>query len=137
MDGSQRLMAVLNRDLQETSDLTTADYRILVMLSESPDGSLRMSELAEGVLSSRSKLTHQVRRMEAEGLVARSTCVEDGRGVLATITDYGRRRLEDAAPLHVESVRENFIDHLTRRQLKVLGEIFEAADNRLARKPLG
>lgn len=134
IDGSQRLMAVLNRDLQDNCDLTVADYRILVLLSEAADGSLRMSELAEGVLSSRSKLTHQVRRMESEGLVVRSTCAEDGRGVLATITEHGTRRLRTAAPLHVESVRENFVDQLTRRQLKMLGEIFESVDARLARR---
>lgn len=134
IDGSQRLMAVLNRDLQDNCDLTVADYRILVLLSEAADGSLRMSELAEGVLSSRSKLTHQVRRMESEGLVVRSTCAEDGRGVLATITEHGARRLRTAAPLHVESVRENFVDQLTRRQLKMLGEIFESVDARLARR---
>lgn len=127
-------MAILNRDLQEHADLTVADYRILVLLSESPDGSLRMSELADGVLSSRSKLTHQVRRMETDGLVIRGTCADDGRGVLATVTEQGRRRLETAAPVHVESVRDNFIDQLTRRQLKILSEIFESVDNRLMRR---
>ena len=69
MDGNPRLMDVLNRDLQERHDLSLAEYRILVLLSESQDGSLRMSELADGVLSSRSRLTHQIRRMEEQGLV--------------------------------------------------------------------
>jgi DNA-binding MarR family transcriptional regulator len=137
IDGSQRLMAVLNRDMQEASDLTIADYRILVLLSESPDGSLRMSELADGVLSSRSKLTHQVRRMEDEGLVLRGTCLEDGRGVVATLTDRGRRRLREAAPAHVASVRDNLIDLLNRRQLKALADIFETIDSHLARRPIG
>lgn len=121
-------MGVLNKDLQDEHDLTMAEYRILVMLSESPDGSRRMSDLADGVLSSRSRLTHQVRRMEADGMVERSTCVDDGRGVLAVITDEGKRRLEEAAPTHVTSVRKHLVDILTPRELSVLGDIFEKVD---------
>jgi DNA-binding MarR family transcriptional regulator len=128
MDGNQRLMDVLTRDLQEKHDLSLADYRILVMLSESPDGSLRMSDLADGVLSSRSRLTHQIRRMEAQGMVTRDTCLEDGRGVLAVITDEGRARLAEAAPTHVAGVRSNLVDLLTKSQLKVLAEVFERVD---------
>lgn len=121
-------MEVLNRDLQQYHDLSFADYRILVLLSESPDGSLRMSDLADGVLSSRSRLTHQIRRMENEGMVTRDTCIEDGRGVLAVITDEGRRRLAAAAPTHVAGVRRNLVDVLTKTQLKVLGEVFERVE---------
>ncbi|NLE80645.1 MAG: MarR family transcriptional regulator [Rhodococcus sp.] len=128
MDGSQRLMEVLNRDLQQHHDLSLADYRILVLLSESSDGSLRMSDLADGVMSSRSRLTHQIRRMENEGMVVRDTCIEDGRGVLAVITDEGRRRLAVAAPTHVVGVRRNLVDLLTKNQLKVLAEVFERVD---------
>nr|WP_296770730.1 MarR family transcriptional regulator [Rhodococcus sp. (in: high G+C Gram-positive bacteria)] len=128
VDGSQRLMGVLNKDLQDAHDLTMAEYRILVMLSESPDGSRRMSELADGVLSSRSRLTHQIRRMEADGMVERNTCVDDGRGVLAVITDEGRRRLDEAAPTHLVSVRAHLVDLLTPKELSVLGDIFEKVD---------
>ncbi|WP_442972755.1 MarR family winged helix-turn-helix transcriptional regulator [Rhodococcus sp. G-MC3] len=128
VDGAQRLMGVLNKDLQDAHDLTMAEYRILVMLSEAPDGSRRMSELADGVLSSRSRLTHQIRRMEADGMVERNNCVDDGRGVLAVITDEGTRRLEDAAPTHVNSVRAHLVDLLTAKELSVLGDIFEKVD---------
>jgi DNA-binding MarR family transcriptional regulator len=128
VDGGQRLMGVLNKDLQDAHNLTMAEYRILVMLSESPDGSLRMSELADGVLSSRSRLTHQIRRMESDGMVERSTCVDDGRGVLAVVTDEGRRRLTEAAPTHVDSVRKHLVDLLTEQELAVLGDIFEKVD---------
>ncbi|WP_425503978.1 MarR family winged helix-turn-helix transcriptional regulator [Rhodococcus triatomae] len=128
MDGNQRLMSVLNRDLQEMHGLSLADYRILVLLSESEDGSLRMSGLADGILSSRSRLTHQVRRMEAEGMVARDTCVEDGRGVRAVLTPEGRRRLAEAAPTHVAGVRANLINLLTKSQLKMLAEVFERVE---------
>ena len=121
-------MGVLNKDLQDAHDLTMAEYRVLVMLSESPDGSLRMSDLADGVLSSRSRLTHQIRRMESDGLVERSTCIDDGRGVLAVITAEGRRRLVEAAPTHVFSVRAHLVDLLTEHELTVLGDIFEKVD---------
>ncbi|WP_373270556.1 MarR family winged helix-turn-helix transcriptional regulator [Rhodococcus sp. 1163] len=128
VDGGQRLMGVLNKDLQDAHGLTMAEYRILVMLSESPDGSVRMSDLADGVLSSRSRLTHQIRRMEGDGMVLRNTCADDGRGVLAVITEEGARRLAEAAPTHVSSVRKHLVDLLTRRQLTVLGDIFEEVD---------
>lgn len=128
VDGGQRLMGVLNKDLQEGHDLSMAEYRILVMLSESIDGSIRMSDLADGVLSSRSRLTHQIRRMEVQDMVTRSTCVDDGRGVLAVITEEGRRRLAEAAPTHVLSVRRHLVDLLTPRELDVLGDIFEKVD---------
>ncbi|WP_080730805.1 MarR family transcriptional regulator [Rhodococcoides fascians] len=128
MDGGQRLMGVLNKDLQDGHDLSMAEYRILVMLSESVDGSVRMSELADGVLSSRSRLTHQIRRMEVQDMVTRSTCVDDGRGVLAVITEEGRRRLAEAAPTHVRSVRRHLVDLLSPEELEVLGTIFEKVD---------
>lgn len=90
--------AALNRQLQTDSDLSLPEYRILVLLSEAPDNRLRMSELADGVLSSRSRLTHQIRRMEDQHLVRRNTCEDDGRGVIAELTEEGMRCLEAAAP---------------------------------------
>ncbi|RVW00302.1 MarR family winged helix-turn-helix transcriptional regulator [Rhodococcus xishaensis] len=128
IDGSQRLMDVLNRELQSAHDISLAEYRILAMLSESSDGSLRMSGLADGVLSSRSRLTHQIRRMENEGMVERGQCAEDGRGVLAVITDEGRRRLAEAAPTHVAGVRSYLIDLLDTTELKVLADVFAKVD---------
>lgn len=134
IDGNQRLMEVLNRELQDGHDLSLADYRILVLLSESPDGALRMSGLADGVLSSRSRLTHQIRRMESQGIVVRDTCVEDGRGVLARITDEGRRRLADAAPTHLAGVRNNLVDLLTPHELDVLADVFEKVDKAIGER---
>ncbi|MFG2184579.1 MarR family winged helix-turn-helix transcriptional regulator [Nocardia iowensis] len=135
MDGHQRLMTELNRQLQRDSDLSVAEYRILVLLSEAPGRALRMSELADGVLSSRSRLTHQIRRLEAEGIVRRNTCLEDGRGVLAELTDEGMRRLEAAAPGHVEAVRRNFVDLLSPDQLAVIGEVFARIDAEIGTRP--
>ncbi|MEV6557147.1 MarR family transcriptional regulator [Nocardia sp. NPDC051756] len=136
MDGHQRLMATLNRQLQRDSDLSVAEYRILVLLSEAPGHALRMSELADGVLSSRSRLTHQIRRLEGERMVRRNTCLEDGRGVLAELTDEGLRRLEAAAPGHVEAVRRDFVDLLTPHQLEVIAEVFARIDQEIGARPL-
>ncbi len=132
MDGHQRLMAELNRQLQRDSDLSVAEYRILVLLSEAPDRSLRMSDLADGVLSSRSRLTHQIRRMETAGLVRRTSCEEDGRGVRAHLTDEGMQRLRAASSGHVDEVRRDFVDLLTPDQLRVIGEVFELIDTELS-----
>ncbi|MCM6778507.1 MarR family transcriptional regulator [Nocardia sp. CDC159] len=131
MDGHQRLMSELNRQLQRDSDLTLPEYRILVLLSESPDLSLRISDLADGVLSSRSRLTHQIRRMEAQGMVRRTSTEEDGRGVRAHLTEEGMRRLRAAAPGHVAAVRRDFIDLLTPEQLAVIAEVFERVDKEI------
>jgi DNA-binding MarR family transcriptional regulator len=128
MDGNQRLIDQLNRELEAAHALSLAEYRILMLLSESPEKSLRMSDLADGVLSSRSRLTHQIRRMEEQGLVRRSSCLEDGRGVLAHLTDVGYDKLRAAAPHHVEDVRRNFIDLFTPEQLAVIAEVFERVD---------
>ena len=135
IEGSQRLMEVLNRELQSLHGISLADYRILVMLTESPDGSVRMSELADGILSSRSRLTHQVRRMEVDGLVARSTCVEDGRGVLALITPLGREKLAEAAPTHVRGVRSYLIDLLDDTELATVATVFDKVDAALDARP--
>lgn len=137
IDGSQRLMAVLNRELEAAHDMSLAEYRILVMLSESPEGSVRMSDLADGVLSSRSRLTHQIRRMEAEGMVERNQCVEDGRGVLAAITDEGRRRLADAAPTHLSGVRRYLIDLLDESEMKVVADVFGKVDAAIGDRAVG
>ncbi|MGW4124226.1 MarR family winged helix-turn-helix transcriptional regulator [Nocardia sp. NPDC004711] len=132
MDGSQRLMADLNRQLQRDCDLSFADYRILVKLSEAPGRALRMSDLADGVLSSRSRLTHQIRRMEAQQMVRRVACEDDGRGVLAQLTEEGLRRLRAAAPGHVAAVRR--VDLLTPQQLAAVAAGLDlvnlAADHR-------
>ncbi|MEV6274593.1 MarR family transcriptional regulator [Nocardia sp. NPDC051832] len=134
MQGHQRLMTALNRQLQRDAELTIPEYRILVLLSEAPGRSLRMSELADGVLSSRSRLTHQVHRMEQQGMVVRHTCLEDGRGVRAELTDEGLRRLESAAPAHVEAVRRDFIDLLTPDQLDVIAEVFARVDQVIGKR---
>ena len=95
--------------------LDLGEYEILVHLSESPRRALRMSELAERVRQSRSRLTHTVARMESKGLVARTACPSDRRGVISVLTDAGYQLLVDAAPHHVDSVRRALVDPVDRR----------------------
>ncbi|WP_425577572.1 MarR family winged helix-turn-helix transcriptional regulator [Nocardia callitridis] len=132
MDGHLRLNTALNRQLQRDSDLSLAEYRILVLLSEAQGHALRMSELADGVLSSRSRLTHQIRRLEAQHMVRRNSCLEDGRGVMAELTEEGLRRLRSAAPGHVEAVHRAFVDLLTPTELEVLSTAFDRIDKQVA-----
>ena len=112
----------LGKDLQTQHGLTISDYEILVHLSESPDRSMRMSELADRVLLSRSRLTHQIDRMEKAGLVARVSCPGDKRGQLATMTDAGWKKLVTAAPDHVTNVRKHMLDILTPAEFDQLGK---------------
>ena len=111
----------LSRDIQAQHGLTFADYEILVWLSEAPDRRLRMSELARRALSSRSRLSHQIDRMEKAGLVTREVCAEDRRGSFAVLTDAGWRTIVDAAPDHVASVRAHLVDVLSPEEFAALG----------------
>jgi len=115
----------LHRDLQEEHDLALADYELLVRLSEAPGGRTRMSTLAEQVASSKSRISHQIARMEKSGLVRREECPSDGRGVFAVLTDHGQEVLRSAAPTHVRGVRSNLVDLLSERERSVLAEVFE------------
>lgn len=121
----------LSRDLQEQHDLTIADYEILVQLSESPERRMRMSDLAEATLSSRSRLSHQIDRMASRDLVAREACVDDRRGSFAVLTDHGWDVLVAAAPDHVESVRSHLLDVLSPEEFAALGEACATVAERL------
>ncbi|MDI2128238.1 MarR family winged helix-turn-helix transcriptional regulator [Yinghuangia seranimata] len=114
----------LERDLQQLHGLTVHDYEILVRLSEAPDRRLRLTELAGLSHQSKSRLSHQMTRMENAGLVARESCDSDRRGQWAVLTEQGWERLVQAAPDHVASVRRHFVDLLTDEQKRVLGEAF-------------
>ncbi len=111
----------LERELKASHDLSLAEYEILVRLSEAPARQLRMSELATRTLASKSRLSHQISRMEGDGLVSRTGCVEDGRGFYATLTDHGYDRLAQAAPCHVASVRRWLVDVVDADDFEHLG----------------
>ena len=125
LEGSSRLAEALNRDLERDSALSLNEYEVLVRLSENSSWTMRMSHLADSLAHSRSRVTHTVRRLEERGLVDRVSCVADGRGVNAVLTDAGYEVLVDAAPNHVRSVRQHLVDALTAEQLTVLGEAME------------
>lgn len=123
--GSELLRKQLNRELQEQHGLALADYEVLVRLSECEGGRMRMAQLAGEVASSKSRLSHQIARMETTGLVQRVECGDDARGVFAEITAAGRARLNETAPTHVSGVRAHLIDLLGPQDQKALAEIFE------------
>jgi DNA-binding MarR family transcriptional regulator len=107
---TQLLQERLNAELQHDTGISHPYYEILVQLSETPGRMLRMSELADRCLSSRSRLSHAVSRLEERGWIRRQVCEEDARGQLAVLTDEGFAALENAAPVHVESVRRHLFD---------------------------
>lgn len=121
----------LSRDLQDEAGISLADYEILVHLSESPQRRLRMSELADLTLSSRSRLSHQIDRLSDAGLVDRQPCSEDRRGSFAVLTQDGYDFLVTTAPAHVASVRAHLVDVLTPEEFDVLGRICTKVADRL------
>ncbi|PZG17763.1 MarR family winged helix-turn-helix transcriptional regulator [Nonomuraea aridisoli] len=110
----------IEEQLKATAGLTHPQYEILVRLAAAPGRRLRMTELAEGVVASKSALTYQVGRLEEAGLVERTTCPDDDRGVLAVLTPAGAELLEKVAPGHLEIVREYLIDRLSREELRAM-----------------
>lgn len=117
--------AAIERDLRRAG-LSHPDYYVLVQLSEAPEHRMRMTDLAAGIQWSKSRVSHQVDRMEQRGLVRREECPSDARGAFACLTPAGLRAIQSAAPDHVESVRRHLLDALTREQLESLGEISDA-----------
>jgi DNA-binding MarR family transcriptional regulator len=117
------LRTQLARDLQQESGMSEADYAVLVQLSEEPEGRLRMTDLATRMLWSKSRLSHQIGRMESRGLVRKEDCPSDARGAFAALTPAGFAEIRRAAPAHVESLRRHFISLLNREQLAQLSAI--------------
>jgi len=120
---TQLLIRQLDRDLN-AHGLNGHDYEILVELSEAPDHRLRMTELADATSQSRSRLSHQIARMESRGLVRRDNCEGDKRGTFAVLTGPGMDTIRRVAPDHVENVRRHFIDRLSPNQLEEIRDAF-------------
>ncbi|MEI6406045.1 MAG: MarR family transcriptional regulator [Actinomycetes bacterium] len=127
---SRRLLEALDFDLVG-HDLSMADYEVLAQLSESPDRKLRMSELAEIAMVSKSRLSHRMKVMEKAGWVRREECLEDKRGYYAVMTEKGWKAIVNAAPDHVASVRNRFVDHLTSKDQEDLAKIFDRVTSQL------
>ena len=127
---SRRLIEALDTDL-DRHDLSMADYEILAQLSDAPDRRMRMAELAEIAMLSRSRLSHRMKVMEEAGWVRREACPNDKRGFFAVMTTKGWKAIVAAAPDHVASVRSRFVDKLSKADQIVLAEIFERVGNDL------
>jgi DNA-binding MarR family transcriptional regulator len=133
--GVTLLMERIDRDMREKHGLSMPEYELLVRLSEAPDHELRMAELADSVKSSRSRITHTIRRLEAAGFVVRRACESDGRGVQAVLTDDGYAKLVAAAPDHVDTVRDALVDVIDAKDFEAIGRAFEAVADRLETGP--
>jgi DNA-binding MarR family transcriptional regulator len=122
---NQELYGVLEAQLLRDAGLSAADYTVLVPLSAAPDGVLRARELGAEIGWDRSRLSHQVSRMEKRGLVAREECSVDGRGLMVRLTEAGRNAIEGAAPGHAAATQHYFFDLLSDRELATLTEVFD------------
>ena len=131
---SRRLLEALDFDL-EGHELSMADYEVLAQLSDAPDRKMRMSELADVAMLSRSRLSHRIKVMEKAGWVKREACPIDKRGYFAVMTPKGWKAIVAAAPDHVDSVRARFLDHLNKDDQKVLSEIFGRVTDSLKENP--
>ena len=122
--GYRRMRALLDlqlaRDLMRDSGLSEADYDVLSTLGETDGHRMRLTELAAGMLWSKSRLSHHIGRMEQRGLVGREPCDDDGRGSMVVLTASGRKAIDAAAPRHVESVRRHFVDLIEPAELAAL-----------------
>jgi DNA-binding MarR family transcriptional regulator len=125
----------LDRQLHRDAGISLGDYVVLVYLSEAPGRALRMSELAEATVYSRSRLSHTARRLEEAGWIHRTTCDEDGRGTLAHLTDEGFAVLAAAAPGHATEVHDIVFDAIGTTGTRALGQAMDAIASRLARHP--
>ena len=120
---TSRIDAAMARELQRNSELSLADYTVLVPLSEHPEQRERIAALAEILQWDRSRLSHQITRMSKRGLVRRESCAEDGRGAFVAIEPAGMDAIREAAPAHVESVRNYFFDLLDERDQQGMARV--------------
>ena len=125
LHATRLLDVALDQDLQ-AHGLQLSEYEIISILSEQPDQRLRMSEIAELVVQSRSRLTHTAGRLERRGWVRRQPCLGDRRGVELVLTDVGYAEITRMAPTHVDSVRRNFLAQISRDELLAIGHCMEA-----------
>jgi DNA-binding MarR family transcriptional regulator len=121
----------LDEDLRTEEDLTLGEYSALLQVAEAPDHALRMNQLADGIFLSRSGVTRLIDRLEADGLISRSTCTSDGRGSLAVLTEAGQARLRAAAATHLRGIDQYFLAVVPGPELDVLNSSFRAVGDRV------
>jgi DNA-binding MarR family transcriptional regulator len=114
------LVRELDAQLEQAHGLPLTSYDVLINLQAAPDQRLRMAELADTVLLSRSGMTRLVDRLVREGLIVRDACESDGRGAFAVLTAAGEELLARARPTHLAGVRERFLRHFSERELRTL-----------------
>ncbi|OBY30939.1 MarR family winged helix-turn-helix transcriptional regulator [Mycolicibacter kumamotonensis] len=122
LESSTLLLSLVNRRLLARHNLNLFDFLVLDALARSADGSVRMGDLAHGLVLAPSRLTELMRRMEAQGLVRRSRSRADGRGVIASITREGRAMVRPAARTYAQSVRDFYLSQISRPQMIALGD---------------
>jgi DNA-binding MarR family transcriptional regulator len=119
------LTKALDAELDAAHGLPLSSYEVLLHLHDAEGERMRMSDLADMVILSRSGLTRLVDRLEREGLIERQSCASDARGSFATLTAAGRRKLQAARATHLAGVRSLFLDHFTPEEQEVLGAAWE------------
>lgn len=124
-DVNQLLDLAIERQLQRDAAMSQSDYSVLVSLSEAEGGGLRARDLGAALGWDRSRVSHQVRRMEGRGLVAKNECAEDGRGTIVSLTETGAEAIGSVAPKHVDKVRELFVDVMSEDEVRLLTDIYE------------
>ncbi|PMC62844.1 MarR family transcriptional regulator [Corynebacterium xerosis] len=112
MDAAKAVERAMDTRLLTTEEISSADFSVLVQLSEAEGGTMRMRELCEGLKWDRSRMSHQITRMEKRGLVTKLRCANDSRGIDVELTAHGREVIERAAPDHVRMIRRIVFDEL-------------------------
>jgi DNA-binding MarR family transcriptional regulator len=128
------LVGHLARQLAQDSGITEAEFEVLVVVSEAPGQRIRSRDLGKALNWERSRLSHQITRMEERGMVAREQCENDARGFDVLLTKVGLKAIQAAAPAHLEGVRHCFIDLLTPAQMKTLSSIAEVVTEHLKKE---
>jgi DNA-binding MarR family transcriptional regulator len=130
------LPGALHHGLQADAGLSLTDFDVLVQLTDSDDGRIRVSDLARALTWERSRVSHHVTRMERRGLVRREERADDGRGAYVVLTADGRSAIERAAPAHVRTVRRLVFDVLTPEELAIMSTVVDKVVARLEDAPL-
>ena len=133
IDGSELLRHRVEREVQQSATVPAGYYGILVALSEAPGRRMRMGDLATATVSSPSRLSHAVSKLQSAGWVERQACGADGRGLHAVLTDAGLAALESAVPVAAGAAREHFLDVMDDDERAVVGAVFA----RVPRAPAG
>jgi DNA-binding MarR family transcriptional regulator len=116
------LMKALDAELEAAHRLPLTSYEVLIQLADAPERKMRMCDLADSVLLSRSGMSRLVDRLERDGLLQRAACPNDARGAYAVLTDEGAELLAAARPTHHEGIRRSFLSHFEEEELEQLAE---------------